>query len=491
MRLSTSLALAAVGLAASALPAAAGTLLVPQRFPTIQKALDAAKPYDTVLVSPKADGKPYSEAVTISTPHVVLQGQNNPVIDGTGLGITVTDSFGFTSTAFPNGVEIRASHVAVRGLTVQNVGGSPFSEASGVNVGYVSTDGQTDVSYSDIEISGVTARNDYDGIMVMGYAGVSPYYGGTPTPLKGYRLLNNVITGSTNIAAQITGSMGALISGNQFTGNTGAGLVVGGNVYGVPPAENAQIVGNQFIGNTGDGMDAYGDGLLVSANEAAFNGYFGMAVTNSLYNPAVNDPNNPNPAPTAVAFNSVHDNQSYGLAVSGTQTVSGNVLSRNTGFGLYLYGSDYSTVSFNLITGTAVGGFGDDTGTGLYANGFSFTGPGGFLTISANEIIGNAGDGIFLAWITGSKVLANNVSGNKGIGIHLSDYPHLGNTPNIVTQNRALYNTLFDARDDSNAADNLSYNGYTSYGDNGKYGASINVWTRNLFGTTDPVGLSK
>ena len=44
---------AAAMIAAASLPAAAGTLLVPQQFPTIQAALNAAKPYDTVLVSAK------------------------------------------------------------------------------------------------------------------------------------------------------------------------------------------------------------------------------------------------------------------------------------------------------------------------------------------------------------------------------------------------------------------------------------------------------
>ena len=81
---STSLALAALGLVAFTLPATAGTLLVPQQYPTIQKALNAAKPYDTVLVSAKPGGA-YSEAITISTPHLVLQGVGNPILDGSKL----------------------------------------------------------------------------------------------------------------------------------------------------------------------------------------------------------------------------------------------------------------------------------------------------------------------------------------------------------------------------------------------------------------------
>ncbi len=503
----SSLSLTTAFLVGAALPAAAATLSVPSKaYPTIQKAVSAAKPGDTVLVSAKPKGGVYNEAVTITTPGIILQGSNNPIIDGTGLGITVPQPPPFQPlTTYPNGIEIRADHVAVRGLTVQNTGGSPFSTSSGINVGYTTPNGQTNVSYSDIEISSVTARNNYTGITIQGYAGLSGFYGGTPVSLKGYRLLGDVVTGSTNDGVDILGASSVLVSGSRFANNGSAGLVVGGNIYGTPITENALIAGNVFSGNDYDGLDAYGDGLTVTANEAASNGYAGITVTTPTYNPAVKDPSSPNPPASAVALNIIHDNEYNGLVISGTQTVSSNLIAKNFGYGLYLNAADYSAVSYNLITGTQLSGYDTDDGTGLYAEaGYNYStgGYGGYLTLTGNVITGSAGDGLFLYQATKSTVSRNTVSGNAGVGIHLDDTPSLSlyfsaslsaaDVQNTVTQNTALHNGLFDARDDASAPDDLTYpNGETSYGDNGYYGPSVNIWTKNTFGTTDPVGLSK
>lgn len=494
----SSLSLTTAFLVGAALPAAAATLSVPSKaYPTIQKAVSAAKPGDTVLVSAKPGGGVYNEAVTITTPNIVLQGKNNPVIDGTGLGVTTKPYPQLPPiTTYPSGIDIRASHVAVRGLIVQNTGGSLFSGASGINVGYTTPNGQTNVSYSDIEISNVTARNNYTGITIQGYAGLSAFYGGTPVSLKGYRLLGDVVTGSANGGAVITGASNVSVTSSRFAANTGAGLAVGSNIYGTPVTEYALVAGNVFSGNDGDGLDANGDGLLISANEAAINTGAGVSVGSPLYNPAPGSAQTPNPPASAVALNSIHDNQSNGLVISGTQTVSGNLLNRNAGYGLYLSVADYSTVSLNLITGTQLsGGYNSFDGTGLYADStfnFDTSANGGFLTISGNVITGSASDGLFLAAVTGSTVSRNDASGNAGVGIHLSDFPSVGDAPNTVTLNRALRNTLFDARDDATAPDDLVYpNGEVSYGDNGFYGPTVNLWTKNTFGTTDPVGLSK
>lgn len=507
MRSSTLLALAALGLVSlAARPAVAGTLLVPQQFSTIQAALNAAKPYDTVLVSARPKGGVYNEAVTISTPHITLQGLGSPVIDGTGLGTLVPQPPPFQPYyVYPNGIDIRASHVAVRGLTVQNTNSSVFgTSSSAVNVGYVSDDGQTDYGFNDIEISSVTITKNVNGITVMGYSGSSPYYGGTQTLTKGLRLIGDVVTanngsqygvyGSVN---NISGTTGTLITGCQFTNNPSTGLALGANYYAIPATQNAQVIGNVFSGNTGDGLDASGTGLILSANEVAANTGYGMTTSLPTFNPAVSTPGSPNPAATALLFNSIHDNSGGGLFASGTQTISGNSLTHNLGVGLYLNAADYSKVTFNQIAGTGLTGYFSDDGTGIYAAALQgYTSAGGPVFLSANSVTGNAGDGVFLD-ATGSTVSYNAVSGNSGIGIHLSDLPsvyaYYGNAvpPNTVTQNQALHNALFDARDDASASDNLTYNGYTSYGDGSSYGPSLNVWTKNLFGKTDPAGLSK
>lgn len=461
--------LAAAAVPACILPAAAGTLLVPSQFPTIQKALNAARPYDTVLVSAKPKGGVYNEAVTIATPHVTLQGRNNPVIDGTGLGTPSPNPF--QPGTYPNAVEIQAGHVAVRGLVIQNTGnlqGFGFGPGgSGINVGAPSADGLSSVSYGDIEITGVTVRSSVAGITISGLSGAND---GTALMLKGYTLSGDTVSGSVASGVRVSDTSGALITGCRFTGSGG------------------------------DGLDTNGSGIVVSGNEVAANSGYGMALNAPRYNPAKNDPKAPNPAPSTAAFNTVHDNQRFGISVTGTQTITGNVLARNTDYGLYLYFADYSVVSFNSIIGTALAVFfgPDDDGTGLYAtSGLSYPEgtPGGFLLITGNSIAGNAGDGLFLGSVVKCTVSLNDVSGNSGVGIHLSDYTatdeglSAGKAPNTVALNHALRSTLFDARDDASAPDTLTYpNGYTSVGDGI---TTVNVWTKNQFGTTDPVGLSK
>jgi len=458
MRLSTFLALAALGLTASALPAAAGTLLVPQQFSTIQKALNAAKPYDTVLVSPKSGGAAYSEAVTITTPHLVLQGKGNPVIDGSKLGVIVPQPYPFTPyPAFPNGVEIAADHVAVRGLTIQGFGfgDSPISpDAAAINVGtFVPTGNFSggEVSYSDIEISGNTLQKNSTGLEIQGYTG--SIFSGV-TYLKGYRVLGNLISGNSAGGAVLSGAS-VLVSGNRFTGNKSNGF-------------------------TGDGLDVTGTGLTVSGNESGGNDGYGMKITEDAptYNPAVNDPKNPNPDPAVTASNYIHDNGSFGIEATGTQTISGNVLANDAGVGIDLEYADYSAVSGNAITGNNGGGIYVGYSAAYSANQESG------LRISLNQISGNAGDGIYFYEVAGGVISLNNVTGNQGIGIHLSDYSADGGyndyAPTTVTQNRALHNTVLDARDDA-AAPTPDGDGWTLH----------NVWTKDLFGTTDPKGLGK
>ena len=204
----------AAAMIAAASPALAGTLLVPQQFHTIQAALNAAKPYDTVLVSAKPKGGVYTEAVTISTPHVTLQGKGSPILDGSTFN-TVTIQFGQPFNSSPNGIEINADSVTVSGLTVQN-----FGSLSGYYLQAVSGIDDSS-SFTDLQISGVTVRSNNVG-MTLGN-----YYNPTALGQKGFSLIGNTATGNTSDGMDVAGGP-ALISGNKFLGNGLAGLSVNG-----------------------------------------------------------------------------------------------------------------------------------------------------------------------------------------------------------------------------------------------------------------------
>jgi parallel beta-helix repeat protein len=91
------------------------TIYVPDTYDTIQKAVDAANPYDTIIVRTGI----YRENIFINkTLTLVGENRNTTKIDGGSLG---------------NVIHIRASNVAIINFTIQNSGYDPFiKEYSGI-----------------------------------------------------------------------------------------------------------------------------------------------------------------------------------------------------------------------------------------------------------------------------------------------------------------------------------------------------------------------
>jgi plastocyanin len=85
-------------------------LHVPQQYPTIQAAVNAAKPYDMVLIAPGI----YHEMVTIRTPHLTMRGQdrNEVILEGDFLR--------------DDGIEVLANDVVVENMTARHFLGNGF-----------------------------------------------------------------------------------------------------------------------------------------------------------------------------------------------------------------------------------------------------------------------------------------------------------------------------------------------------------------------------
>lgn len=100
------------------------TIAVPGHAPTIQQAADAAKPGDTIEVSPGT----YGESVALKTPDVTLRGtdRNAVIIDGGGLR--------------GNGIVVTAPRVTIANLTVRgfNLNGVLITGLVGENGGLAS-----------------------------------------------------------------------------------------------------------------------------------------------------------------------------------------------------------------------------------------------------------------------------------------------------------------------------------------------------------------
>jgi len=105
------------------------TLLVPQEFPTIQAALDAAAAGDEVRI----EGGVYAESVTASLPaNVTIRAKGNVRIDATGLGPALTvdgqdlQVIGLRVIGGTDGIVISGTDALVRGCRVKDVTGRGF-----------------------------------------------------------------------------------------------------------------------------------------------------------------------------------------------------------------------------------------------------------------------------------------------------------------------------------------------------------------------------
>lgn len=204
-------------------PAAAQTTIrVPADQPTIQAAIGAAAPGDTVLVAPGT----YVERIDFAGKAISVTSEAGPaatVIDGNAGGVVVT----FRSGAGGNAV--------LRGFTITNGGGFP---GGGVAVLSASP---------TIEGNVITGNRGCDGV------GVNVSFGSP-------RIVGNQITGNVRTSCSggvggagitVSGASAAVIEGNVITDNSLAGGNGGGIslfAAGVPVIRNNVIARNSVSG---------------------------------------------------------------------------------------------------------------------------------------------------------------------------------------------------------------------------------------------------
>ncbi|HSA94614.1 MAG TPA: NosD domain-containing protein, partial [Acidobacteriota bacterium] len=210
------------------LPAKSRVLAVPDRFPSIQAAIDAANAGDTVLIR---EGT-YKEAVVIGKPlHVQGEGRQTTKILGSGVGTVV---------------RITAGDVSVSGITV--AGGTDGIEiASGPNVRRVSL---TDV---------VVAHNSRDGIHSAKTGGYHLIEGCTVSDngqygMNVHQFLRSVIR-DCEVLRNGTGlrpawSWHILVEGNRIHHNRSTGLLI-------DSCYNSTVSNNLVYANQSAGISIY------------------------------------------------------------------------------------------------------------------------------------------------------------------------------------------------------------------------------------------
>ena len=225
---------------------------VPDDYPTIGDAVDAADAGDLVLIQPGI----YPEQVDVTTPGLVIRGtdRNEVIIDG-----------GFERA---NGVNvIGADGVAVENLTVRNTTGNGvfWSSVEGYRASYVTS--------IHADVYGIYAFDSVDGLFEHSYASGSwdaGFYIGQCDPCRA--VITEVVSEWNGLGYSGTNASGDLWLVNSVWRNNVAGIVP--NTLDselLPPVERVVIAGNLVHDQGSDeaptghhGWSIYGNGIVIA-----------------------------------------------------------------------------------------------------------------------------------------------------------------------------------------------------------------------------------
>ncbi len=217
--------------------ASAATLNVPADFASIQAAVDAAAPGDTVAV--RARDRSYLESVEVSTPGITILGvQGRPVVDGFDLS---------TSDAT---VQVQADGVQVRNLAIRNEDGYDC-DANGCVVRDVSFRGF--FSSDCVEIDGDNAR-------VLGTNMVNCGNQGIDVNGANARVLRNTIDGIDADCINVNGPSPDVVGNRVSRCEDDQGIEVDNG-------DEALVEGNVVRRTDSGGVFVEGDDVLVREND--------------------------------------------------------------------------------------------------------------------------------------------------------------------------------------------------------------------------------
>jgi len=241
------------------------------------------------------------------------------------------------------------------------------------------------------------------------------------------------------------GSDGSVLSSIAINRFNGPGISVESNhdeIEGCYIGTDSE--GAVALPNTGDGIDVIGHSNLISSNVISGNDGHGVAIygPNAYGNAVANgnligvDPSGVNPL----------GNGGTGVAIFGGAnggTVDGNVISANAGYGISIDGSENYSIGLNRI---GVGANGEEP-LGNGGTGIAIFGNSNFNSLSGNVICANAGYGISVDGSSLNSIDQNNIGvgqdgetplGNAATGIAIfggSSYTSVDS--NVVSDNGA------------------------------------------------------
>jgi len=212
------------GVLAPVADASGVTRRVPQDYPTIQNAVDAANPGDLVLI----DRGVYVESVFVTTPSVTLRGvdRNEVVVDGRFEAGT--------------GIMVAADGVAVENMTARNftLNGFYWTGVKGFRGAYLTAYNNGDY--------GIYAFGASDGLFEHSYASGSPdsaFYVGQCAPCD--VVLNDVVGAYSGLGYSGTNSSGNMyVLNSRFEHNRSGISTTTFDIELYPPGRDTVIAGN-------------------------------------------------------------------------------------------------------------------------------------------------------------------------------------------------------------------------------------------------------
>ncbi len=361
--------------------------------------------------------------------------------NGAGTGTPLIELYGLANTV---GLNITGDSSTIRGLAICNFGyeGVLISGNSNTVVGcYIGTDltGTTAVAngYSAwcnaVLISGnyntiggstaadrnVIAGNGHGGVWMDGsHNTVSGNYVGLNK--TGETVLRNAGMGiGTNTTATYNTISGNVVAGNGYY-TDGWGIYAGVEVHGAYTTVSNNIIGltasgvvvswtggsTTYYGNAYDGISLYSSNVTISGNTISGNSRYGVFFgdSSSTYNTISG-----NYIGTTAASASGVGNKSDGVyLVGGYHTVSNNVISGNTGYGIEMVSVTYSTVQGNLIGTNVAGTAAIANGQhGIYLATSSYNTIGGTTAAARNVLSGNTYNGLYVYGSANNTIQGN------------------------------------------------------------------------------------
>jgi parallel beta-helix repeat protein len=333
-----------------------------------------------------------------------------------GLGLNGTTALGNLNDGIL--LDVNSTGVIIGGTTAANRNIISSNSFYGITMAGTSTGGVIKGNYIGTDATGLIAKsNGRDGININGCSTTT--IGGT-TAGSG-----NVISSNSWNGVYISGSINCVIKGNTIgLGSDGSTVLGNISASGIVLVTNSTgtIIGgttanerNIISGNIGNGIN-----LSTSGGSSTIQGnYIGVDVTGNIGKGNGSD--------------GILVNNSSSCTIGGTAIGSGNVISKNTGNGVKVISSTSTTIQNNIVGlgddgSTSLG----NTSQGIRLEGVSSNSTiGGVSSTSKNIVSSNSGIGIYIetslnCFIQGNYVgttstgLVAKGNGSSGISVNVS-----------------------------------------------------------------------